>query len=825
MSATQSGCWHCGEALRTAENPQAVVAGRPRAVCCIGCRAAAEWIDGLGLADYYRLRSEPATRPVDTEADRRDTAVWMRPEMARHVVRDLDNGRHEAMMLVDGVRCTACVWLIERALGTLPGIESVQVNASAQRARVVWDSATCTIAHIVETLSRAGYHTLPLDARALDDTRRTEIRSALKRLIVAGLGAMQAMMYASALYLGAFGGAFETMDASTRDLMRWFGLLVATPVVFYSARPFFAGALRCLRGRTLGMDVPVALAIALIYAASLFQAIVGGGDVYFDSVNMFVFLLLIGRYFEMRARHRAGDLSDALTRLAPVSADRRTADESLERVAAIELLPGDRVRVADGASVPADGVLLSGQCRVDEALLSGESTPLLKRAGDTLIAGSVVIDAPADMRVERVGPDTALAGIIALVTRAQTERPRLGRAGERAASGFVARVLILATLTAIGWAVFDPSRAFTAMLAVLVVSCPCAFAIAVPASLTRALALLARRGVLVVRPDAIENLATATHVVFDKTGTLTDPKLTLTRIQTLRESEPGNALSLAAALSQGSRHPVGAWVAQACATANPAPIEALRSYAGDGLEGVVAGQRVRLGQADFALRDQPVPPGLRDSVVLADDAGAIAAFHITERLRPCARTLVDACVADGLTVEILSGDDAGKVAAIAAQLGIARWRARQRPADKLARLAQLRAEGARVVAIGDGINDSPVLAGADVAIALADGNQLAQAVSDIVLRGQHLDRLTQARRVARETLAVLRQNQRWAFGYNLVAVPFAALGYVPPWLAALGMSVSSLVVVLNALRIGRHRDRAESPRSPAPQATPQASPT
>ena len=790
-------------------------------MCCIGCRAAAEWIDGLGLADYYRLRSEPAMRPAEADSHRRDAAVWMRPELARHVVRDLTNGRHETMMLIDGVRCAACVWLIERSLGALTGVELVQVNASARRARVVWDSTACTLAQIIETLSRTGYRALPLDARALDDTRRTETRSALKRLIVAGLGAMQAMMYASALYLGAF----EAMDASTRELMRWFGLLVATPVVFYSARPFFAGALRCLRARTLGMDVPVALAIALIYAASLLQAVTGGGEVYFDSVSMFVFFLLIGRYLEMRARHRAGDLSDALTRLAPAFADRRASDDSLERVAAIELVPGDRVCVAEGTSVPADGVLLSAQCRVDEALLSGESTPLIKHVGDTLIAGSLVIDAPAELRVERVGSDTALAGIVALVTRAQTERPRLACAGDRAARGFVLRVLILAALTIIGWSLIDPPRAFTAMLAVLVVSCPCAFAIAIPAALTRALALLAGRGVLVVRPDAIEKLASATHVVFDKTGTLTDPKLSRIRIEMLRDSDDESALALAAALSQGSRHPAAVLVARACATATPVPVDALRSQAGDGLEGFIAGRRVRLGQADFALGDRPVPAALHDSVVLADDAGAIAAFHITERLRPCARALVDACAVDGLTIEILSGDDTGKVAAIATQLGVTRWRARQRPADKLARLAQLRADGARVVAIGDGINDAPVLAGADVAIALADGTELAQAVSDIVLRGEHLDRLTQARRIARETLTVLRQNQRWALGYNLVAVPFAALGYVPPWLAALSMSVSSLVVVLNTLRIGRRGEPDESPRLLASRSTPQVSAT
>jgi Cu2+-exporting ATPase len=795
-----NGCWHCGEPLPAAGAPQARVGDVARPVCCQGCLAAAEWIDRLGLADYYRLRSEPAQRPTQAPSD---TVAWDRAELARHVVRELDGDERETILLVDGLRCSACVWLIERSLGALPGVRRVQVNAGAQRARVTWDATRCTLPAILQTLARTGYRGLPLDVAALDDARRREARLALKRLLVAGFGAMQAMMYASALYLGAFDAA----DTSTRDLFRWLGLLVATPVVFYSAAPFFAGALRSLRARRLGMDVPVALAIALIYLASLAEAIRGGTEVYFDSVGMFVFFLLVGRHLEMRARHRAGDLNDALARLTPMFADRLRADGSLERVAAAELAPGDRVHVAEGSVVPADGTLDSDACRVDEALLSGESAAVTKRSGDALVAGSLVVQGPARLRVEQVGADTVLAGILALVTRAQTERPRLAVAGERAAAGFVARVLALAALTALGWSLVDPSRAFTATLAVLVVSCPCALALAVPAALTRALAVLARRGVLVVRPDAIEALATATHVVFDKTGTLTSPQLTLEHVDLVRAGSREEALALAAALAHGSRHPIARAVAEAAATAPPRAAQALRAEAGSGLEGVVDGRRLRLGRADFAA-DSAFSSAFDEAVVLADEDGPIAAFRFGERLRADARATVDALHADGLAVEIVSGDAAPKVAAAAARLGIDAWHARQRPADKLARLAALRAQGARVIAVGDGINDAPVLAGADVAVALAAGAELAQASSDVVLAGECLGAIAQARSIARETLVILRQNQRWALCYNLSVVPFGALGFVPPWLAAIGMSLSSLFVVLNALRIGR---RAEPP--------------
>ncbi|HEX7113350.1 MAG TPA: heavy metal translocating P-type ATPase, partial [Mizugakiibacter sp.] len=530
--------------------------------------------------------------------------------------------------------------------------------------------------------------------------------------------------------------------------------------------------------------------------------------VYFDSVGMFVFFLLTGRYLEMRARHRAGDVTDALARLAPACADRVRADGALARIGAIELLPGDRVHVAEGAAVPADGVLESDACRVDEALLTGESEPVAKRRGDALVAGSVVVEGPARVVVERVGADTVLAGIVALTARAQSERPRLAAAGERAAARFVARVLALTALTALGWSLVDPSRAFTASLAVLVVSCPCAFALAVPAAVTRALAVLAQRGVLVVRPDAIETLAGATHVVFDKTGTLTDAAPTLQRIEPRAGLDADAALALAAALARGSRHPLAQAIAGAAAHLPLRHANDVAARAGLGLEGVVDGRRLRLGRPDFALAGtaETCLDARADAVVLADASGTLAMLHFAEHPRADAAAAVATLRAQGLELEILSGDAPAKVEALAATLGIARWHARQRPQDKLARLEALRRGGARVVMVGDGVNDAPVLAGADVAVSFGHGAELAQAHSDVVLGGEQLAALPAARRLAQQTLRVLQQNQRWAAAYNFAVVPVAALGFVPPWLAAIGMSASSLLVILNALRIGRRDD-------------------
>ena len=782
-------------------------------MCCQGCRAAAEWIEQLGLSDYYALRTAAAQKPA-RDADPETHDYWQ-TDNARHVIRDLGDGLRESLLLVEGVRCTACVWLIERSLGAMPGVMSVQVNAVAQRARVIWRDSKISLPQLLQGLARTGYHALPLDARGLDDLRRRESRGALKRLLVAGFGAMQAMMFATAIYLGAA----ASLDASTRDLLRWLGLLVATPVVFYSARPFFAGAWRSMKTKRIGMDVPVALAIAAVYAASVIEALRGSGEVYFDSISMFVFFLLAGRYLEMRARHRSCDLTDALARLWPPFADRKRDDGTLQRVGIHELRVGDCVRVGEGGIVPADGVLLTERCRVDEALLSGESAPVTKRCGELLIAGSVLEDGPVLVRIERTGADTTLAGIAALVGRASAARPQLQRAGELAAGRFVTRVLALTALTAAVWAVVDPARAFSAAIAVLVISCPCAFALAVPAALTRALGALARRGVLVVKPDAIQSLAECTHAMFDKTGTLTEVSLSAD-VHTFGGVSRDDALSLAATVARESRHPIARAIAAAHPGMQGASVSGVSTQAGLGVSATIDGRALRLGRADFALRKM----GARENdeaVLLADDSGPIAAFRVTERLRPDACAAIDALRARGMTVLIASGDAPSKVASIAARLNVA-WRARLLPADKLAWVAELRAGGALVLAVGDGVNDAPVLAGADLGVALAEGAELTQASGDIVLKGARLDAIASARDIAQQTLAIVRQNQRWALYYNFSAVPLAALGFVPPWLAALGMSLSSLGVILNALRIGRD----ETTRRPAsqPQAPEETSP-
>ena len=783
-------CFHCNEPVVTSAPLLARVGGLERPVCCIGCQAAAEWIASLGLQDYYRLRDAVPPRVHDAG----DFAAWDRPQLHRLYVHERADGCAEVNVLVEGLRCSACSWLIERALASVRGVRETSVNVAGKRVAVVWEPRVVRLSAVLAAIAQIGYAPHPLDRASLDDVAAREQRAALKRLIVAGLGMMQAMMFAIVLYAGAL----EGIDTPTRDFFRWIGLLVTVPVMVYAARPFFAGAWNELRARRPGMDTPVALAVALVFVASAIETVRGGNQVYFDSASMFVFLLLGGRYVEMRARHRAVDVVDALARLQPATAQRRAADGTLESVGVHELERGDRVIVASGSTVPADGELVAGECRVDEALLSGESRPLPRRAGDTLIAGSVVVDGPAEIRVDRTGADTRLSAIVRLIGRAQQERPEWARHGSRLAGMFVVGLLLAALTTAVIWLLVDPSRAFPAALAVLVVACPCAFALAVPAALARALSVLAQRGILVLTPNAIEALTRADHFAFDKTGTLTERTLALQAVIPAAGRSTDECLAIAAQLEAGSTHPI-AHAIRAAATARPVDgASGLRAVAGCGVEGDVGGEHFRLGRAQFALGT-----GVdADDIILSGRDGELARFEFRERPRADAVTTLAALRASGATLEVLSGESHARVEALARRLGPGlQWCARATPERKLERLLALRRAGRTVAVVGDGVNDAPALAGADLAVAIGGGAELAHANADIVLADDRLSGLVEARAIAAATRRIMRQNLLWALVYNALSLPLAACGFVPPWLAAIGMSASSLGVIANSLRI------------------------
>jgi Cu2+-exporting ATPase len=611
------------------------------------------------------------------------------------------------------------------------------------------------------------------------------------------------------------------MTPDFERLMRWASLVLTVPVVLWSAGPFFAGAWRGLRARRPGMDVPVALGIAIAFAASLWATLAGTGEVYYDSIGMFVFLLLGGRYLELEARYRAGGALTHLARLAPAFAERLSGfpgSLATDRVAAATLRPGDLLLVRPGEAIAADGTVVRGEGPVAEAILTGESAPRAKAPGSPVIGGSVNLAGPLVVRVERVGGDTVLAGIVRLVERAMAERQPLVELADRYAHWFVVAVLVAAAATALAWLHLDASRALWVTVSLLVVTCPCALSLATPVALTVATGELARCGLVVTRGHAIETLACATDVVLDKTGTLTHGDLRVLSASALGSLPLEPCLALARALEQASEHPVGRAIARhAAGRGGPQPAAAsVSNHPGAGIEGVVEGRRYRIGTPAFcSVLAGASPAGVPDAgtgsaVMLACEGEWLAHFELGDTLKPDAAALVQALAALGKRVHLLSGDAPGSVARVATALGIADACGGAGPDAKLEYVRRLKSAGALVAMVGDGVNDAPVLAQADVAVAMGQGADLAQAKADAVLVAGELGALAEAFRLSARTTRIVRENLGWAIAYNLVAIPAAAAGLVTPWLAGLGMAASSLAVVLNALRLRRGTPAAES---------------
>lgn len=796
----QTACFHCGEPVPPDVSLQVMVDETPQPVCCSGCEAVAGMILGSGLADFYRFRPEPTGRPEDPTLGEQDRyAGFDKPGTQQDFVYQSADGSREAALLVEGLYCTACGWLIERSLQDAPGIREVRVNPATGRALLRWEPSTVRLSQLMAHMGRLGYRPHPVLPETMDSQATKERRSAMRRLIVAGLGMMQAMMFAVALYFGQYHG----MDPEHAQFLRLVSMLVATPVVLYAGMPIFLGAFRDLRNLRPGMDVPVSLAIGTGYFASVWVTFTGGPEVYFDSISMFTFFLLVARYVEMAARHRANATNDALARLVPSTTTRLDADGAESEVPVRELVLGDRVLVRPGATIPADGEVLRGQGSVDESMLTGESDPQARGPGSRVVGGSVNLSGSLEVRVDRLGQDTMVSHIGRLLRRAQAERPGLARLADTVARYFVTVVLLAtATVFTIWWHV-DPAMAFPVTLAMLVATCPCALSLATPTALAAGTNRMAASGLLVTRGDALETLARVNHVVLDKTGTLTEGRLGVVETRRLGDCSDEQALTLAGALEYHSEHPLARAFPR---DSSIVPAEQAETVRGAGVEGHVAGVRYRIGRpdwvADLAGIGVSEELGRGAWVALGNGDGLLAAYRVADRLRPDAAEAVAAMQADGITVEIASGDAPSAVETVANRLNITRWQARMSPEDKLARLRQLQADGAVVLMVGDGINDAPVLAGANVSAALNEGTTLAQTSAAMVLLGGRLSRLGDGMGTARRTLRVIRQNLILSASYNASMLPLAAMGLVPPWLAAIGMTLSSVVVVLNARRLG-----------------------
>jgi Cu2+-exporting ATPase len=714
----------------------------------------------------------------------------------------------ESGLQIGGITCAACSGILESALMAVDGVLEARVSAASARASVRWDPARTRPSALIGAIRAAGYDAVPDAAAPARELRRQEHRRALWRWFVAAFCAMQVMMLATPSYVAEAGD----LAPDLRQLLNWGQWVLTLPVVVFAAGPFFRGAWRGLRRRQINMDVPVAVGITVAFVASMGATFVPGGlfghEVWFDSVSMFVAFLLGARFLEMRTRHRAqGELEAALATM-PATARRELDDGRLETVSTRRLRPGDRVQVPLGEVFPADGVLLDGATEADEALLTGESTPVAKAAGSPLVAGSVNVGAPARLQVQRVGLDTRYEAIVAMMRDALTQRPAAVQLADRWAGPFLWAVLLLAAGSAAVWSLIDPARALPVAVAVLVVTCPCALSLAAPAALVAAAGGLARRGVMIQRLDAIEGLAAADRLFVDKTGTLTDERAGAARLvplagESAEPAEPELAAAVAA-LAAASTHPLSAALS-AARLAPPMALHAVREFPGRGLEGLDAqGRRWQLGAAAWLGADQP-PADAR--ALVARDGRLVAAVMLDETVRDDVAPSLSALAADGLPATLLSGDRADRAQRLARAVGITAAIGGATPQDKLDAVAAAQAAGHRVLMVGDGVNDAPVLARADVSLAMGQGALVARAQADaVVVSGRWRD-VVRARATARKALRIVRQNLVWAVAYNAVGIPLAVTGWLPPWAAGLGMALSSLTVVLNALRAGTEGGR------------------
>jgi len=720
----------------------------------------------------------------------------------------------ESTLRLSGMYCAACAGIIEQALAGVDGVSAATVSAAGQRAAVRWDPQRTRPSLLVEAVRRAGYDAAPDAAAPARELRRAEGRKALWRLFVAAFCMMQVMMLATPSYVAGTG----ELEPDLAQLLNWSSWVLSLPVLLFAAAPFFEGMWHSLRLRRIGMDVPVAIGIAVIFIASTGATFDPGGifghEVYFDSMTMFVSFLLAARWLELHARQRAAHALEQTLDSLPQQATRLLDDGRGEQVSVLRLAPGDRVRVALGQCFPADGSLIDGRTRVDEALLTGESTPLPKQPGDALVAGSINLGAPVTMRVERVGADTRHEAIVALMRDAMSQRPSMARVADRLAGPFLWVVLGLAAAAAAAWSVIDPSRAVWVAVSVLIVTCPCALALAVPAALVAAAGGLARRGVLVQRLDALESMARIDRLFIDKTGTLTTQTLRLGQLRLLHATAglptQDAALAVAASLAAWSRHPLSEALTAADAPPAPWTWTQVDELPGRGLSGRDPdGMSWRLGEREWACAICPCVTPVDPSIAAAAQTwlcaadGGSACFGFDEALRDGAREAMIALRDQGYQLCLLSGDSPDRAQRLAGQLGLHQAVGGATPQDKLAEVAAAQARGERVAMVGDGVNDAPVLARADVSLAMGQGALVARAHADAVLVGNRPMDIVQLLHVARKTMRIVRQNLVWAMLYNAACVPLALLGLLPPWAAGLGMAGSSMVVVLNALRAAR----------------------
>ncbi|MCL1112839.1 cadmium-translocating P-type ATPase [Shewanella basaltis] len=791
-----TSCFHCNEPVVTGDQFTTIINGQAQPMCCPGCQAVSQAIIDAGLTSYYQFRSEPGQRQSALVPEQLSHySAYDLPEVQQDFVHkqgDIDT----TSLSIDGITCAACAWLIEHKLKPVNGVTNVLVNSTTQRAMVSWDNHIIKLSEILQLISQIGYQAAPYQVDEQEKQSKADSRKFLLRLGLAGFATMQVMMFALALYTGYF----TDLDVEFRDYFRWVSLIFAAPVVLYSAQPFYFSALRSLLSGKLNMDVSVSIAIGGAFIASCVATIQGTGEVYFESVSMFTFFLLLGRYFEQTARQKASVSSSNLHKLIPLTAHLFNDGETTE-IAAKRLRIGDIILVKPGEVIAADAIIVSGKSSINEAMLTGEQMPIIKQVNDTVYAGTINVEQPLQLNVIALGQDQLVAEIIRLQEFASNNKPAIALIADRLARYFSATILSIALLTYIVWSFISPDDAFWVTLSVLVATCPCALALATPTAVTCATAIFTRLGIITRKAGVFEKLTQINHVVFDKTGTLTCGHLSIGDVIVDTHHTKQQVLALAAAIEQGSLHPI----AQAFTPYynNQYLVTDVDHHIGEGISAKIDGQLIKIGKRDF-VTTTPLAAAPQNSQViyLSINNELVAQIELLDQLRDDSKRTVDALAQNNIALSIASGDNSGHVEYLAQKLGIADVHSGLSPQGKLSLINQLQ-QTKQVAMFGDGINDAPVLAGANLSVAMGSGSAIAKNSADLILLGDHLSRFNDAITVAKQAQHIIHQNLLWAFAYNVIILPLAVTGHVAPYIAAIGMSVSSLIVVSNSLRLLR----------------------